>query len=146
VRGTWGRAAAWGLALLVPANAIVVVGLWWNAGGDRDVDDTASLLVGLGRICGLLGAYLVLVELLLLARLPLFERLAGFERLTRWHRRNGFACLTLLLLHAALVTVGYALADELSLLDELGKLISGYPGVTTATRQASPAIAVITPG
>jgi predicted ferric reductase len=143
VRGTWGRAAAWGLALLVPANAIVVVGLWWSSGGDRDVDDTASLLVGLGRICGLLGAYLVLVELLLLARLPLFERLAGFERLTRWHRRNGFACLTLLLLHATLVTVGYALADELSLLDELGKLISGYPGVITAIAGLACLVAVV---
>ena len=132
MRGTWGRIAAWGLALLVPANAIVVVSLWWRSGGVQDVDDTASFLVGVGRIAGLLGAYLVLVELLLLARLPVIERLAGFERLTRLHRLNGFACVTLLVGHAVLITVGYALADRLTLLEELQKLIEGYPGVITA--------------
>jgi predicted ferric reductase len=132
VRGTWGRTAAWGLALLVPANAIVVVSLWWRSGGVQDVSDTASFLVGVARIAGLLGAYLVLVELLLLARLPALERLAGFERLARLHRLNGFACVTLLVAHAVLVTVGYALADRLTLLEELQKLIQGYPGVITA--------------
>ena len=98
VSATRGRIAGWGLALLVPANAVVVVALWWARAALQDVDDTASLLVGLGRISGLLGAYLVLVELLLLARLPLLERLAGFERLTRLAPRcNGFACVSLLL-------------------------------------------------
>ena len=141
MRGT--RIAGWGLALLVPANAVVVVSLWWSSGGAQDVDDTASLIVGAGRIAGLLGAYLVLIELLLLARLPALERLAGFERLTRLHRLNGFAAVSLLLGHATLVTVGYALADKLSLLDELGKLISGYPGVITAIAGLVALVAVV---
>ena len=132
MRGIRGRIAGWGLALLVPANAIVVVSLWWSSGGPEDVDGTGSLLVAVGRISGLLGAYLVLLELLLLARLPVLERLAGFERLARLHRINGFACLSLLLLHATLITVGYAVADRLSLFAELQKLIEGYPGVITA--------------
>ena len=141
MRGT--RIAGWGLALLVPANAVVVVSLWWSSGGAQDVDDTGSLLVGIARICGLLGAYLVLVELVLLARLPALERLAGFERLTRLHRLNGFAAISLLLAHAVLVIVGYALADRLSLLDELGKLISGYPGVITAIAGLAALVAVV---
>ena len=97
----------------------MVVSLWWSSGGVEDVDDTASLLIGIGRIAGLLGAYLVLIKLLLLARLPVLERLAGFERLTRLHRLNGFAAISLLLAHAALITVGYALADRLSIPDEV---------------------------
>ena len=137
------RIAGWALALLVPANAAVVVSLWWSSGGVQDVHDTASLLVGIGRICGLLGAYLVLIELLLLARLPALERLAGFERLTRLHRLNGFAAISLLLVHAVLVTVGYALADRLSIVDELGKLISGYPGVITAIAGLVALVAVV---
>jgi predicted ferric reductase len=141
VRGT--RIAGWALALLVPANAAVVVSLWWSSGGVDDVHDSASLLVGIARICGLLGAYLVLIELLLLARLPALERLAGFERLTRLHRLNGFAAISLLLAHAVLVTVGYALADRLSILDELGKLISGYPGVITAIAGLAALVAVV---
>ncbi len=143
MRGIRGRIAGWGLALLVPANAVVVVSLWWRSGGVEDVHDTASLLVGIGRIAGLLGAYLVLVELVLLARLPPLERLAGFERLTRLHRLNGFAAISLLVTHAVLVTVGYALADKLSLLDELSKLISGYPGVITAIAGLAALIAVV---
>ena len=141
MRGT--RIAGWGLALLVAANAVVVVSLWWSSGGVQDVDDTASLLVGIGRIAGLLGAYLVLIELLLLARLPALERLAGFDRLTRLHRLNGFAAISLLLAHATLVTVGYALADKLSILDELSKLMSGYPGVITAIAGLAALVGVV---
>src|SRR4029450_2681677 len=74
-----GRIAGWGLALLFLANAGAVVALWLGGGGGQGIHDSASFLVGLGRISGLLGAYLVLVELLLLARLPLLERLLGFE-------------------------------------------------------------------
>ena len=79
-------AAAAALALL---NAIVVVALWTRR---RDIHDTATLLTGLGRVTGLLGAYLALVQLLLLARIPGLD----LERLARVHRWNGFACLTLL--------------------------------------------------
>ena len=56
-------------------------GLWLAAGGPDDVHDLSSALTAAGRVAGLLGAYLVLVELLLLARIPLLERIAGFERL-----------------------------------------------------------------
>jgi predicted ferric reductase len=133
VSATEGRIAGWGLALLAAANAGVVVALWLGGGGVQDIRDTASLLVGLGRVSGLLGAYLVLVELLLLARLPLLERVAGFERLTAWHRHNGRACLALLLAHATLVTAGYTIGDRISLPAEIGRLWTGYPGVITAT-------------
>jgi predicted ferric reductase len=133
VSATRGRIAGWGLALLAAGNAGVVVALWWGGGGVQDVHDGASLLVGLGRVSGLLGAYLVLVELLLLARLPLLERVVGFDRLTAWHRRNGRVCITLLLAHAALVTAGYTIGDRISLPAEISRLWTGYPGVITAT-------------
>lgn len=133
VSATRGRIAGWGLALLASANAGVVVALWLRGGGVQDVHDTASLLAGLGRISGLLGAYLVLVELLLLARLPMLERVVGFDRLTAWHRRNGRACLALLLAHAALITAGYTIGDRISVPAEVGRLWTGYPGVVTAT-------------
>jgi predicted ferric reductase len=115
-------AAAAALALL---NAVVVVALWTPS----DIHDTASLLTGLGRVTGLLGAYLALVQLLLLARIPGLD----LERLAHVHRWNGFACLWLLVAHAGLVTAGYTLGDRISLWDEVSRLISGYPGVITAT-------------
>jgi predicted ferric reductase len=133
VSGGRGRLARWALALLAVANAGIVVSLWLRSGGPRDIHDTATLLTGLGRVTGLLGAYLVLVELLLLARLPVLDRLVGFDRLTVWHSRNGKACLALLLAHAALITAGYTVGDGISLPDQVERLITGYPGVITAT-------------
>jgi predicted ferric reductase len=127
-------AAAAALALL---NAAVVVALWGPA-GVRDIHDTASLLTGLGRVTGLLGAYLALVQLLLLARIPGLD----LERLARVHRWNGFACMTLLVAHAVLITAGYTVGDRISLQDEISRLISGYPGVITATAGLVALIAV----
>jgi predicted ferric reductase len=114
-------AAAAALAL---ANAVAVVALW----SPRDIHDAATLLTGLGRLCGLLGAYLALVQLLLMARIPGLD----LERLVRVHRWNGFACLALLLAHAGLIVAGYTVGDRISLWAEVERLVTGYPGVITA--------------
>ena len=123
---------AWCVALAVAVNAAVVVGLWATGGGPGEVDDVASGLVAAGRVSGLLGAYLALVQLVLLARVPVVERAIGLDRIVDWHRRNGQATLTLLLGHAVLVLVGYAAADGIGPWAELSRLVSGYPGVVTA--------------
>ena len=132
MRATRWRLAGCALAVLVAANAGIVVALWWSAAGTGDREGVAGVLAELARISGLLGAYLVLVELLLLARLPVLDRLVGFDRLTVWHRRNGIACVVLLLAHAVLITTAYALADDRSLPDQVARLIEQYPGVITA--------------
>src|SRR3954467_5870154 len=108
--------------VLAAVNALVVVALWAGGRGFADVHDAATALASAGRVCGLLGAYLALVQLVLLAR-P--SRIA-------WHRINGQLCLGLLLAHAGLILAGYAVGDGGGPLTEAGRLISGYPGVITA--------------
>ena len=125
------RIVGWVLVLLAAANAAIVVSLW-GPGGVRDIHDAGSLLTGLGRVTGLLGAYVVLLQLLLLARLPVLDRLVGFDRLVAWHRIGGFTVVGLLGSHAVLITAGYTLGDRISLPDEIGRLVTGYPGVITA--------------
>ena len=88
------RVTGWDLLVLVAANAVAVVGLWWRQGGLGDMDDLAGTLTSLGRVTGLLGAFLALVELLLLARVPVVDML-GLDRVGAWHRWNGTACLAL---------------------------------------------------
>jgi predicted ferric reductase len=126
------RVTGWDLSVLVAANAVAVVGLWWREGGLREVHDTAGLLTSLGRVTGLLGALLALVELLLLARIPVLDAF-GLERVGAWHRLNGTVCLALIGAHTVLITAGYALADHVSVARETGDLLTGYSGVLLAT-------------
>jgi predicted ferric reductase len=126
------RVTGWDVGVLVAANAVAVVGLWWRQGGLREVHDAAALLTSAGRVAGLLGALLALVELLLLARIPVLD-VVGLERIGVWHRRNGTACLTLLVAHAVLVTAGYAVTDGIPVTREAGDLLSRYSGVLLAT-------------
>lgn len=115
------------------ANAAAIVVLWLNGGGVSGVHHLGDLLTSLGRITGLFGAYLLLIQVLLLARLTVLERLTGFDRLTVWHRRNGKLALYLVLAHVVLITVGYALTDRLSIPAEASQLLGSYPGMVTAT-------------
>ncbi|MCW2952056.1 MAG: ferric reductase [Conexibacter sp.] len=121
------------LLLVFLGNVVLVAGLWWRGGGLADLGTTGSILTSGGRLTGLLGTYLVLVQLLLLARIPALERVAGFDRLTRWHRINGRVALLLLLAHAVLITAGYTLTDRSGLPHEVWSLLTTFPGVLTAT-------------
>jgi predicted ferric reductase len=124
---------AWALRLITLGNAAVIVWLWVNGGGLSAVKDAGTLFTSIGRITGLLSAYLALIQVLLLARLPFLEKLAGFDRLTVWHRRNGKAVLYLVLAHVVFITLGYAALDKLSLPGEVSSLLSSYPGMVAAT-------------
>jgi predicted ferric reductase len=132
----------WDVSVLVLANAVAVVGLWWRQGGLSEIHDVAGLLTGLGRVTGLLGAFLALVQLLLLARIPVLAGI-GLHRVGAWHRFNGIACLLLLLAHTALITAGYALADGVPVPREVGDLLGGYPGVLLATAGLGLLVAVV---
>ncbi len=132
-RRTHRTATAWVVWTVVVGNAAAITWIWLHAGGISSVQTTGELLTSLGRITGLLGAYLALVQVLLLARIPWLERLAGFDRLTVWHRLNGKVCLILILAHVVLITIGYAMMDKISVPSEVSAILSGYPGMITAT-------------
>jgi predicted ferric reductase len=133
-------AALWAI---VVANGAVIVWLWLHGGGVGGVHTTADLLTSLGRITGLLGVYLSLIQILLLSRLPPLERLVGFDRLSVWHRRNGKICIYLVVAHTLLITFGYAGSDKISFPSEYSRLLSGYPGMITATIGTSMMVAIV---
>ncbi len=118
--------------MLAAAGLALAVGLWWREGGVREVHDTAGLLTSLGRVAGMAGGYLALVEVLLLARIPLVDRALGARRVARAHRVGGIAVLALVLAHAALITAGYALQDGVGPIAELRTLLGDYPWMLPA--------------
>ena len=128
------RATAFALWLVILGNGATSVWLWVDAGGLSSTASTGDILNSVGRVTGMVGAYLALVQVLLLARLPWLERVVGFDRLTVWHRLNGKACLYLVLAHVVFTTVGYALNDRISVPAEVKALLTtSYPGMVTAT-------------
>lgn len=145
-RPRWRRRAA-GLAIgaLVAGNALALVWLWWHGGNVEGVHSTADVFTSIGRLAGLLSAYLALVQVILLARIPALERTVGFDRLTRWHRWNGHACIELVVVHVVFIVWGYALLDKLSIGGELSTMLGGgiYPGMITATVGTAFLLAVV---
>jgi predicted ferric reductase len=120
------------IAVVVGANAAWMVHLWVH-GGNLHARSAGDVLDSIGRITGLLGAYLALLQVVMLARLPLVDRVLGFDRMTIWHRRNGKACLVLVVVHTLTITAGYTLTDRTGVGSEISSLLGDYPGMVAAT-------------
>jgi len=119
-------------AVLV-AGALAVLGLWWTHTGAFAVQGPGQALTAFGRITGLLGAYLVLVQLLLMARIPWFERAVGLDRLAAWHRGLGTNTVVLLGVHVLTIIWGYGLMQHRATLAELWTVVTTYPSMLKAT-------------
>jgi predicted ferric reductase len=139
------RAAGYAIGALVVGNGLAIVWLWWHGGNVEGVHTTADVFTSIGRLSGLLSAYLALIQVILLARIPALERTVGFDRLTRWHRWNGHACIDLVVVHVVFIVWGYALLDKLSIGGELSTMLGGgvYPGMITATIGTAFLLAVV---
>ena len=126
-------ASAAALTMIVVGNGAAIVWMWLHGGGISGVHGRPEALTSLGRITGLFGVYLALLQVLMLSRLPPLERLVGFDRLTAWHRVNGKVCVSLIVAHVLLITAGYSLADRLTFGHEFSRLLGVYPEMVTAT-------------
>ncbi|HVD01844.1 MAG TPA: ferredoxin reductase family protein [Candidatus Dormibacteraeota bacterium] len=126
----WRTAVFW--YLLAALNAVVVAGFWYTSSGHLVVRSSADFFNGLGRVTGLEGTYLVLLQLALMSRLGWFEEAIGLERLAVLHRFNGYLAIGLLLAHAVFQTIGYMLGDGYSVLGQLGDFIANYEGLLAA--------------
>jgi predicted ferric reductase len=119
--------------LLVAAGAAALLAIWWAAAGRLSGAGTADAITAFGRVTGLLGAYACLVVLLLMARVPWLERAIGLVRLAAWHRYVGTSAIVLVVVHVGATAWGYALGEGKGVLRELGTMITGLPGMVTAT-------------
>src|SRR5664279_5344278 len=126
-------ASAWAFTAIIVVNALAIVWLWVYGKNISGVHGWGDLWTSIGRLTGLLSAYLALVQVLLLARLPWLERMLGFDKLTVWHRLNGKICLYLVLAHVVFITIGYASMDQVGIPTEISLLLSNYPGMIAAT-------------
>ncbi|MDQ2755454.1 MAG: ferric reductase-like transmembrane domain-containing protein [Actinomycetota bacterium] len=122
----WWRDATGALTWL---SVLVVVALWVHGGGLHDLTGVAAGLTSLGRVTGLVASDLLLLQVLLMARLPWVEQSYGQDELARRHRLVGFWSFNLMLVHVALITLGYAATARVGVLSEAWSLVVTYPGM-----------------
>lgn len=126
------RSPHWAVRALLLVGGLVVCGFWWFDPASAALAQPGAVLTAAGRVAGLVGAYLVLVQLLLLARLPWFERAVGFDRLTAWHRGLGTNVVLVLVAHVLLVTSGLAMTERHAPWSAFGEIVTTYPDMVTA--------------
>ncbi len=113
--------------------ALATIGLWcWDTpfGG---VHGTGGALTAAGRITGLAGGYLLVVEVALMARTPWLEERVGADWLARVHRSLGEYTVILIVSHAVLLILGSALTSHTSVLSAGVTMVFQYEDVLKAT-------------
>ena len=115
------RVRAWRADLILTLIAVetgIAVGLGIEAQPWSDWTSPHTFITALSRVAAMAGTALALSSLLLSARIPWIEQSVGQDRLIKWHRFIGPYSLYLILAHVVFVTVGYAMADKVSVWSE----------------------------
>jgi predicted ferric reductase len=114
------------------AGGLAVCGLWWLDTSSGSLHGLGDQVTAAGSVAGLVGAYLVLVQLLLLARLPWLERAVGLDRLAAWHRGLGTNVVIVLVAHVLLVVEGLALTEQSGTTSAAMEILTTYPDMLKA--------------
>lgn len=86
--------------------------------------EDGNLLIAFGRLTGLLGELALLMELVLIGRITHIEQAYGFDRMNKLHRWIGYSILIFLLAHPLFLSLGNAVKNEMSVLDQFINFIS----------------------
>ncbi|HTT92454.1 MAG TPA: ferredoxin reductase family protein [Acidimicrobiales bacterium] len=118
---------------LVVLGALGVIYMWWHDTAPASVQGFGPWLTAAGRVTGLVGTYLIVIEVLIMGRVPWLDRAIGMDRLVVWHRRNGEYAICLLVAHAVLIIWGYAVTAHEGLVKETTSVVLSYPDMLAAT-------------
>jgi predicted ferric reductase len=120
------------LVALICAGLGITIGLAVMAETMAELDKPGGWIIAGARVTGLVGAYLMLISVLLIARIPLIERVVGQDRLVSFHRQLGAWPLVLILIHMVLTIIGYAERYSHTWYGEVWQMCTDYPGVLLA--------------
>jgi predicted ferric reductase len=120
------------LLVLIAAGLALLIGFWWHQTSATEVVGAAGELTASGRLAGLVGGYLLLVQVLLMSRVPVIERASSGARRSRWHRDLGAYVVVVVSLHVVLITLGYAAANKSGVWHEIWTLLTTYQDLISA--------------
>lgn len=128
-----GRVAAQVSLALAWLVMLGVTALWVSGGGIQEVfSSPTGFFTSLGRLAGLLASAALLIQLVMMSRVPWLEQAWGQDELARGHRLVGLTSFTGMLVHIALITIGYAAAQPAQLWSTAVDLTLNYPGMLLA--------------
>lgn len=111
----------------------ITLGFWWQFSGQSFADgDTATRLLILGRLAGLLATITALNQLMLIGRIKWIESVYGLDKLSRVHRWNGSAALLLIVIHVLLVTKSYSLLNRIDYFSQSWSFLADYEDLAYA--------------
>ncbi|MFG2041779.1 ferric reductase-like transmembrane domain-containing protein [Dactylosporangium sp. NPDC048998] len=108
------------------------VELWWLNTPAGSVDTPAAALIAAGRVTGMVGGFVLIVQTLMMSRAAWLEAWVGAHELLIWHRALGGTVVVVVLAHAALIVVGYAGAEHASLAHETWTMLTTYRDMVSA--------------
>lgn len=103
---------------LICIEAGIAIGLGIDAQPWSDWASPATMITALSRVAAMAGTAFALITIVLSSRIAWLEQQIGQDRLIKWHRKLGPYSLWLILMHVALVTVGYAMMDGINVWSE----------------------------
>lgn len=120
------------LILLWGTLLVSVIVLWAPMGTQLISSSPSGLLLGIGQLLGLLATFFALTQFMLMGRAAWIERAFGLDRIAHFHRLNGYAAMTLILLHPVFITLSHAAALETDPASAFRTILSSYPNVVWA--------------
>ena len=118
-----------GLVAVALVGLLAVIALALSGENAASLAAPGGWFLAVARLCGLIGSYLLVFQVVLMARVPALERAVGQDRLVRWHRRLGPWPVSLIALHVVTITVGYAELAHNSVLTQVATFILHYPDI-----------------
>lgn len=107
------------LAWVLWAMNLAIITWWWVPLGLPDITngDATTVLRAIGRLFGLIATYCALVQFVVMGRVGWLEPIFGLDRLAIFHRRNGVATISFMLLHVSImVATQYVLTGSVDIL------------------------------
>jgi len=116
----------WILYSLFSLNLGIILFFWWNSSSNLFSGDVASVTLALGRICGLLAVFFILLQFVMRGRAVWVEEVFGLNNLATAHRLNGYLSLSFIISHFLLILTSYSLITGKNSVEQLIDFITNY--------------------
>jgi predicted ferric reductase len=120
------------LRALIVLGTIVVVLMWWTGSSGPLIATPGAAVTSFGELTGMVGGFLVCIQVLLIARVPWLERAIGMDSLVAWHRTLGATVLFLIVTHVLAMIFGQQLIASQTPWAATWVVLTSYSDMLTA--------------